>query len=109
MSEFKVGDKVILHEHEDILGGGKNWVDAMRKFIGQTATLTIRNPDKDMSGNITWKTDITTSFHWRECSMTLVGALQSKPQASGAKCTRCLEWYEYAVSVPNFKCYGCRH
>lgn len=30
-------------------------------------------------------------------------------QASGCKCTRCLEWYEYAVPVEKFVCYGCRH
>ena len=37
------------------------------------------------------------------------GAAATSKGASGCKCTRCLEWYEYAVPVEKFVCYGCRH
>ena len=109
MSEykFKKGDKVILHEHEEV-NGEKNWGGTMDQWIGKEATLIMPYGD-DGYGCLCWETNITHNFVWREISMTLVGATQSKPQASGAKCTRCLEWYEYAAPAPDFKCYGCRH
>ena len=36
-------------------------------------------------------------------------AAVSSKQSSGCKCTKCHEWYEYAVPVANFVCYGCKH
>jgi hypothetical protein len=70
MSVFKVGDRVVLKEHEHLFThGGKDWCNDMFAYVGKVA-IVIRPADALYYMFNYWMVEVDgRSFLWREVSM----------------------------------------
>ena len=113
---FKVGDKVILGEHEQIDPDdyeSKHWFKNMSKYVGETAIITDICGKDDYNCRI-YVVDVDDGYHyWRGINMrpfgtSVFGQLHSDFK-NPPRCKRCHTPAPWAEPSPEFTCYSCRH
>lgn len=110
--KFKIGDEVILGEHQDDGTGNKNWAPNMSQYVGKKDRIkscSVVDPTAPTGPTPTYTVEGNT-WVWRECNMTPVSGTVAISTECGCFCSRCGDYNAYIPSdTKAFKCFGCRN
>lgn len=116
--QFKVGDEVILGEHQSGVDSNgnileKHWREGMDQYVGKRAKIIAIPKIFQGIPYQVYNVDVDNGrWFWRGVNMTPVMQVSTPvcaPQDDGAFCGRCHNFIPYVQPKPGFMCYSCRH